>query len=168
MLGDMEVLDQPNDNYWTKTAYTIPDTPHANVTPGQTGVTMVPINRMVPRSFITNIKAGASLPAGASTLARGIAFGGDAGVAKVDFSADGGKTWQPAKLGKDAGKYSFRQWQTNFALADKGGHSLRVRCTNSDGGAQPEAANRNPAGFMRNVIEAHAVPPGGRSREVLT
>ena len=157
MLSDIEVLDKPDDNFWMKTAYTIPDTPHANVTPGQTGVKMVPINRMVPRSFITNIKAGASVSAGASTLARGIAFGGDTGVAKVDFSADGGKTWQPAKLGKDEGKYSFRQWEANFTLADKGAHSLMVRCTNSDGVAQPDAANWNAAGFMRNVIEATPV-----------
>jgi hypothetical protein len=140
-----------------KTAYTIPDTPHANVTPGQTGVKMVPINRMVPRSFITNIKAGASVSAGVSTLARGIAFGGDTGVAKVDFSADGGKTWQPAKLGKDEGKYSFRQWETNFAPADRGAHSLMVRCTNSDGVVQPDAANWNASGFMRNVIETTPV-----------
>ena len=118
---------------------------------------MVPINRMVPRSFITNIKAGASVSAVASTLARGIAFGGDTGVAKVDFSADGGKTWQPAKLGNDAGKYSFRQWEANFTLADKGAHSLMVRCTNSNGVAQPDAANWNAAGFMRNVIEATPV-----------
>ena len=57
---------------------------------------MVPINRMVPRSFITNIKAGDTLQAGAPTLVRGIAFGGDTGVARVDFSSDGGKSWQPA------------------------------------------------------------------------
>jgi len=157
MLSDIEVLDKPDDNFWMKTAYTIPDTPHANVTPGQTGVKMVPINRMVPRSFITNITAGASMSAGSSTLARGIAFGGDTGVAKVDFSADGGKTWQPAKLGNDDGKYSFRQWEANFTLADKGAHSLMVRCTNSDGVAQPDTANWNPSGFMRNVIETTSV-----------
>jgi DMSO/TMAO reductase YedYZ molybdopterin-dependent catalytic subunit len=157
MLSDIEVLDKPDDNFWMKTAYTIPDTPHANVTPGQTGVKMVPINRMVPRSFITNIKAGAFVSAGVSTPARGIAFGGDTGVAKVDFSSDGGKTWQPAQLGKDEGKYSFRQWETNFTLADKGAHSLMVRCTNSDGVAQPDAANWNASGFMRNVIETTPV-----------
>jgi hypothetical protein len=157
MLSDIEVLDKPDDNFWMKSAYTIPDTPHANVTPGQTGVKMVPINRMVPRSFITNIKAEASVPAGAPTLARGIAFGGDGGVAKVDFSADGGKTWQPAKLGKDEGKYGFRQWEANFTLADKGAHSLMVRCTNSDGAAQPDVANWNASGFMRNVIETTPV-----------
>ena len=37
MLNDIEVLDQPDDNYWMKTAYTIPDTPGANVSPGKPG-----------------------------------------------------------------------------------------------------------------------------------
>jgi DMSO/TMAO reductase YedYZ molybdopterin-dependent catalytic subunit len=154
MLSDIEVLAQPDDNFWMTTAYRIPDTPHANVTPGQTGVKMVPINRMVPRSFITNIKAGASVRAGLPTLARGIAFGGDTGVAKIDFSADGGKTWQPAKLGKDEGKYGFRQWETHFTITKRGFHSLMVRCTNSDGTAQPDTPNWNASGFMRNVVEA--------------
>ncbi len=55
MLSDIEVLDAPDDNYWMKTAYRIPDTPHASVKPGETGFKTVPINRMVPRSFFTNI-----------------------------------------------------------------------------------------------------------------
>src|SRR3989454_4326468 len=38
MLNDIEVLDQPDTNYWTKTAYTIPDTPRANIRPGETDV----------------------------------------------------------------------------------------------------------------------------------
>ena len=29
-----------------------------------------------------------------------------------------------------------------------------VRCTNTAGEAQPDVANWNPGGFMRNVIEA--------------
>jgi hypothetical protein len=118
---------------------------------------MVPINRMVPRSFITNIEAGQSVPVGANTLARGIAFGGDVGVAKVDFSSDGGKSWQAAKLGTDHGKYSFRQWEANFTLAGKGSHSLMARCTNIANVVQPAAANWNTSGFMRNVIEATSV-----------
>ena len=59
MLDRIEVLDTPDENFWTKNAYLIPDTPGANMTPGQTGVKMVPINRMVPRSFVTNLKDGA-------------------------------------------------------------------------------------------------------------
>src|SRR5260221_3856083 len=43
MLNDIEVLDRPDDNYWTKTAYTIPDTPHADIKPGEAGRTFGPI-----------------------------------------------------------------------------------------------------------------------------
>ena len=153
MLNDIEVLEQPDTNFWMKTAYTIPDTPHANVQPGQTGFKSVPISRMGPRSFITNIKPGNSLQAGAPTLARGIAFGGDTGVSRVDFSSDEGKSWQQAQLSKDEGKYSFRQWQLRFATPERGSYVLMVRCTNSSGETQPDAPNWNPSGFMRNVIE---------------
>ena len=152
MLNDIEVLDQPDTNYWMKTAYTIPDTPHASVRPGETGFKVVPINRMVPRSFITNIMAGERLQAGAPRLVRGIAFGGDTGVARVDFSSDGGKSWQQTQLGKDEGKYSFRQWQLSFTPI-AGAQALMVRCTSSSGETQPDTPNWNPSGFMRNVIE---------------
>jgi DMSO/TMAO reductase YedYZ molybdopterin-dependent catalytic subunit len=153
MLNDIEVLDQPDTNYWMATAYRIPDTPHANVRPGQTGFKSVPINRMVPRSLITNIKPGDTLQASAPALARGIAFGGDTGVARIDFSSDGGATWQQAQLGKDEGKYSFRQWQITFTAPARGERVLMVRCTSSGGEAQPDAPNWNPSGFMRNVVE---------------
>jgi DMSO/TMAO reductase YedYZ molybdopterin-dependent catalytic subunit len=156
MVNDIEVLDSPDTNFWMKTAYTIPDTPHADIKPGQTGVPLVPINKLNPRSFITNIKAGAKLAAGEPATVRGIAFGGDTGVKRVDFSHDGGKTWKAAHLGKDEGKYSFRQWRTRFT-PEQGDSTLMVRCTNSRDEAQPDQPNWNPSGFMRNVIESTPV-----------
>ncbi|HUZ73148.1 MAG TPA: molybdopterin-dependent oxidoreductase [Stellaceae bacterium] len=157
MLNDIEVLDQPDANFWMKTAYTIPETPGADMKPGQTGLTMVPINRMNPRSFITNLVSGAKVHAGRPTLVRGIAFGGDSGVKRVDFSSDGGRNWHAARLGRDEGKYSFRRWDAHFTPAAKASHTLMVRCTNAEGAAQPDHANWNPAGFMRNVIESVTV-----------
>jgi DMSO/TMAO reductase YedYZ molybdopterin-dependent catalytic subunit len=154
MLNDIEVLDQPDANYWTKTAYTIPDTPHASIAPGQTGVKMIPINRMIPRSFVTNLSSGAALPVGAPTQVRGIAFGGDSGVAAVEASTDSGKTWRPAELGRDEGKYGFRQWRILFTPPSPGPYAVMVRCTNGSGDVQPDVPNWNPAGFMRNVIES--------------
>ncbi|HTB39080.1 MAG TPA: molybdopterin-dependent oxidoreductase [Reyranella sp.] len=152
MLNRIEVLEAPDDNFWTTSAYLIPDTPGADMKPGQAGVKMVPINKMVPRSFFTNLADGATLKAGAKTLLRGIAFGGSTGVQSVEISLDGGARWLPTVLGRDEGKYSFRQWQTEFVPA-AGAVSVMVRCTNSDGLVQPLALNWNPSGFMHNAIE---------------
>lgn len=157
MLQHITVLDHEDTNYWMHPAYEIPDNwPHANMTPGEQSVTMVPINRMVPRSFITNLTSGARVPAGRPEPVRGIAFGGDTGVKAVELSVDGGKTWLPTQLGKDYGKYSFRQWSAQANL-DRGNPILMVRCTNSDGLRQPMAPNWNPGGFMRNVVESTPV-----------
>jgi DMSO/TMAO reductase YedYZ molybdopterin-dependent catalytic subunit len=154
MLNDIEVLDQPDTNYWTTTGYHVPDTPNATVRPDETGVKFVPVTRMGPRSFITNIHSGDRLSFGAPAEARGFAFGGDCGVARVDLSIDGGGTWQATQLGKDQGKYSFRQWQSTFTLSSPGAHTLLVRCTNSNGVAQPSTPVWNPAGYLNNTIES--------------
>jgi DMSO/TMAO reductase YedYZ molybdopterin-dependent catalytic subunit len=157
MLNDIEVLDHPDDNYWTTTGYHVPDTPHYSVKPGDTGFKTVPVTRLVPRSYITNVKAGDTLPVGAPVALRGIAFGGDCGVARVDLSIDGGKTWLPSELGKDEGKYSLRQWKTQVTLSSRGAQSLMVRCTNTKGEAQPNFPVWNPTGYMYNSIESTAV-----------
>jgi DMSO/TMAO reductase YedYZ molybdopterin-dependent catalytic subunit len=154
MLNDIEVLAAPDDNFWMATAYLIPDTPGANVKPGQTGFKTVPINRLVPRSFFTNVTGATTVKPGASVPLRGIAFGGDRGVARVDLSDDDGRTWQPTMLGPDEGTYGFRQWTASVTAPASGSLTLMVRCTNTAAVAQPAEPNWNPGGFMRNVIES--------------
>jgi DMSO/TMAO reductase YedYZ molybdopterin-dependent catalytic subunit len=154
MLTDIEVLDQPDENYWTSKAYLIPDTPRANVTPDQKDVKMVPINRMVTRSFVTSLKDGTAVKLGQPLNVRGIAFGGDTGVAKVMVSADAGHRWHEAALGKDYGKYSFRRWEIRLRFATAGPQKLMVKAVNTAGSAQPDEANWNGSGFMRNVVES--------------
>ena len=157
MLDDIEVLDKPDDNFWTSRAYLIPDTPLADIAPGQQGVKMIPINRMPPRSFFTNVKDGARFKVGETRTVRGIAFGGDTGLAKVLFSADAGSHWQETRLGPDHGKYSFRQWSVDFRLASPDPQKLMVKAFNTAGASQPDRANWNGSGFMRNVIESISV-----------
>ncbi len=152
MLNDIEVLSQPDTNYWTTTAYRVPDAPYHNVKPGSKDFKLVPVTANMPRSFVTNVRNGDTVKAAAPTLARGIAFGGDSGVARVDISIDGGKSWQPTELGRDEGKYSFRQWQTQVTLP-AGPNDLKVRCTNTNGLAQPDFPVWNPGGYLYNTIE---------------
>jgi DMSO/TMAO reductase YedYZ molybdopterin-dependent catalytic subunit len=153
MLSHIEVLDKPDDNYWMHTAYLIPDTPGGTMVPDAKGVKMIPINRMVPRSFITNLRDNATVRRGVPIEVRGIAFGGDTGVKRVAFSSDGGSTWENAALEKEYGRYSFRRWQTNFAPKQPGTYKLMANATNSNNLSQPAASTWNPGGYMRNVIE---------------
>ena len=154
MVDDIEILNAPDDNFWMKSAYLIPATPHAAVKPGQTGFPTEPINRMVPRSFFTNVTAATTLKPGAPTPLRGIAFGGDCGIASVDTSIDGGATWRPATLGNDEGPYSFRQWTAEATAPAAGNLTAMVRCTNTKAEIQPTETFWNGGGFMRNVIES--------------
>jgi DMSO/TMAO reductase YedYZ molybdopterin-dependent catalytic subunit len=153
MLNDIEVLDSPDENYWTKDAYRVPDTPYANTTPREVGIKTVPISRMAPRSLCTNLTNATTVTSGASVPVRGIAFGGDCGVAEVQLSADGGQSWQKTDLGRDEGAYSFRQWSTQITAPQSGSLTLQMRCTNMKGEVPPAEPNWNDHGLMRDAIE---------------
>jgi len=150
-INEITVVDNVFDGFWMKTAYRIPDNDCHCVEPGTAPKATIPINRFNVRSFITNIADGAKVKAG-STALKGIAFNGGSGIKDVAVSTDGGKTWEQAKLGKDLGKYSFREWSLPVKLA-AGAHELKVRATSNDGKTQPMEASWNPTGYMRNVVE---------------
>jgi len=154
-LNEVTVLDTEFDGFWMKGAYRIPDTPDGMIEPGTAPKATVPINRLNVRSFITSVTDGASVKAGQTTL-KGIAFDGGSGIKEVAVSTDDGKSWTPAKLGQDLGKFSFREWTLPVTLA-AGAHVLKVRATSNDGKTQPDKAGWNPPGYMRNVIESTRV-----------
>jgi sulfite dehydrogenase (cytochrome) subunit A len=152
-LSEVTVLDAPLDNFWMKTAYRIPNNLCACTEPGKAASSTVPIGRFNVRSFLTNIADGATIAANSNVSLRGIAFDGGYGVSDVVVSADDGKTWTEAALGENLGKYSFREWKANVALAP-GKHRLMVRAANRAGQSQPLEPLWNPSGYMRNVVEA--------------
>lgn len=150
-LNEITVIDSVFDNFWMKTAYRIPDNDCNCVEPGTAPKATIPINRFTVRSFITNVTDGAKVKAGKTNL-KGIAFDGGKGIKEVAVSTDGGKTWTPAKLGKELGKYSFREWKLTVKLP-AGAHDLKVRATSNGGQTQPLEPLWNPAGYLRNVVE---------------
>ena len=152
-LDRIEVLAAPDAQFWTAKAYRIPTTPGADVAPGAKDFPTVPINRMVPRSWVTSLADGDRIAFEPAIPVGGIALGGDSGVARVDVSADGGRSWRPARLGPDLGRYSFRRWDAEVALPARGRVALMARCTNAAGVAQPMAAVWNPPGYMRGNVE---------------
>lgn len=153
MLSSIEVLPGPDDKYWMAKAYKIPDTPRADVKPGATGYKTVPINKMVPRSWVTSLGDGQAIAYEPTIPLGGIAMGGDCGVARVAVSADGGRSWYQTQLGPDEGKYSFRRWDARVPLPGPGSVKLMSRCWNTDGVSQPMQPIWNSGGYMRGNIE---------------
>ena len=150
-LNQITVLDQPLANFWMATAYRIPDNDCHCVEPGQAPAKTVPIGRFTVRSFITSVRPGETISAGAVTLS-GLAFDGGSGIRGVEVSTDGGRAWQPAKLADSLGRHSFRGWSLPVLLAPAA-YKLQVRATSNDGATQPVEQPWNPSGYLRNLIE---------------
>lgn len=152
-LHQIEVIDSTYQGYWMNPAYRIPDNEGGCVEPGTKPSRTTPINRYNVRSFITSLADGAEVRKGSVVEVKGIAFDGGEGIRSVLFSSDGGATWRPAALGKDLGRYSFREWTFGFTPQIAGPLELRVRAINRIGQSQPDEPLWNPAGYMRNVVE---------------
>jgi DMSO/TMAO reductase YedYZ molybdopterin-dependent catalytic subunit len=152
----IRVLLKPDDNFWMKTAYRIPDAPRGTTTPDEVRagkVKTVPINRMPVRSFLIAPDGSTKMPAGLLVRLRGIAFSGAGRVAKVEVSEDGAKSWRAAKLGEDYGAYSFRTWEMAWTPARPGTYQIAIRATDENGNRQPDAPVWNPGGYLWNRIE---------------
>ena len=156
-LSDIRVLDSVFDGYWMKSAYRVPDNDCHCVEPGTQAKATIPIAQFTIRSFITSLASGAELKAGRPTEVRGIAFDAGRDIDEVAFSSDGGAHWQPTRLGTSLGRYSFRDWRTEFTPPKAGSYDLRVRAHNRAGEVQPEHASWNAPGYLRNVIESTTV-----------
>jgi hypothetical protein len=156
-LHEITVVDEQFKGFWMDPAYRIPDTECAAIAPGTAPKKTVPITRFNVRSFITSLADGAKLRAGVQQIVKGIAFDGGHGIREVLFSSNGGRSWRETQLGKNLGKFSFREWTIAFAPTTEGERKLRVKATNTLGQSQPLEPLWNPAGYMRNVVETVTV-----------
>jgi len=152
-LNKIKVLDHAFNGFWMNPAYRIPATEGGAIPPGSAPKATIPITRFNVRSFITSVAEGGTLPARRETTIRGIAFDGGHGITEVLFSADGGRTWRETRLGRDYGRYSFREWTVPLTPPQAGQLELKCRATNRLGQSQPHEPLWNPAGYMRNVVE---------------
>jgi len=162
----IRILEVPDDNFWMKTGYRVPDTPRGNTTPEEIKagkVKTIPIERMPVRSFLISPDGSSKIPAGMSVVLRGIALSGFGRVSSVEISDDGGKTWRSAKLGEDHGTYSFRTWEAPWTAKSPGKHTLAVRATDEKGNTQTDESVWNPGGYLWNRIERQEIVVGNAS-----
>lgn len=162
----IRVLDAPDQNFWMKTAYRVPDTPRGDTNPEDVKagkVKTMPIGRMPVRSFLITPDGSSKIPAGMTVTLRGIAFSGFARVNRVEISEDGGKSWTAATLGEDHGAYSFRTWEAPWTPKAPGRYILAVRATDEKNNTQPDEPVWNPGGYLWNRIERQEFVVGNAS-----
>ena len=162
----IRILNAPDENFWMKTGYRVPDTPRGNTTPEDVKagkVKTVPIERLPVRSFLISPDGSSKIPAGMNVTLRGIAFSGLGRVIRVEVSDDRGKRWMPAKLGDDHGAYSFRTWEAPWSANLPGRYLLAVRATDEKNNTQPDEPVWNPGGYLWNRIERQELVVGNAS-----
>ena len=163
-LSVLRVLPAADENFWMNTAYRIPidGDGTGNTTPAAMaagGVRLGPIGRMPVRSFIVSPMAEGvgKWPRGLPMVVRGQAFSGHDRITRVDVSTDGGRTWSPAALGEDLGRYAFRPWTYRFTPTQPGRLTLCVRATDGKGSTQGDTPKWNAGGYLWNRIERQEV-----------
>lgn len=127
-LTGIEVTDDNNDGYWEQRGWS------------KTAVAK-------PMSRIDYPRRDDSLIEG-TVVVRGIAFGGDVGVATVEVSTDDGETWQEARITEEPNPdgVAWSLWQYDWP-AEAGQHTLVVRMVGKDGSVQTdETASPIPDG----------------------
>jgi DMSO/TMAO reductase YedYZ molybdopterin-dependent catalytic subunit len=152
----INVLTKPQGGFWMIPAYRIPLGKFplvARFTSQETAVN-TPITEMVVNSLITSHADGTSVKRGSTVNIGGIAWDGGYGIRTVEVSTDGGKTWRPATLGEDLGRYAFRTWSIGLAAAAKGKLTVMARASNAIGQTQTAELIHNPAGYHHNVMHS--------------
>ncbi len=147
-LGTVRLQREATRGFFMETGYRLPRSPvepGAAVRPADT----VPLTTVPVKSLIARPTDGSRLPRGRQEVV-GIAFSGEAPIAKVEVSIDAGATWREAALEGESG---VGRWQVFRLRFDAGPGAVRAlaRAVDRSGNAQPERALWNPSGYFWNA-----------------
>jgi hypothetical protein len=77
----------------------------------------------------------------------------------VEISTDGSE-WRAAKLGRELGRFSFRDFSFSLSPRAAGPLTVMARASNAIGQTQTATLIHNPAGYHHNVIHSVSLNVG--------
>jgi DMSO/TMAO reductase YedYZ molybdopterin-dependent catalytic subunit len=114
---------------------------------------LVALSEMQTKAEITEPGEGETVSANSNVHVHGAAWTGDGEIAKVELSADGGNTWNEAKLVGEPKPNAWRLWEFNWkAPARSGKATLIARATDSKGRTQPMERDPDRGTYMINHL----------------
>jgi len=91
---------------------------------------------------------------------KGMAYGADCGISRVEVSLDDGKTWRDAEIYYAGGDLAWSLWRTDWMPEQPGDYRLAVRATDGEGDVQEWEPDRSPfsgpTGFHKIVVHVTA------------
>jgi sulfite oxidase len=150
-LTEIKVLDAEFVGNFMSPGYRFPNQP------GKPGDAIKPedthpLTALSVKSVIAGPSDGGTIKAG-KVVVHGAAWAGEADVAKVEVSTDGGATWATAKLGHEQAHYAWRLWSYDWKPGKTGDFVIQSRATDGQGRTQPATATWNPSGYLYNAVD---------------
>jgi len=157
-LSEIHIQPTAFDGFWMKSAYRIPTGafPTARFVSQETPEN-TPITEMVVNSLITSPRPATRVRRGERLELSGKAWDAGAGIAAVEVSVDGRQSWREAKLGRDLGRFAWREFQLPLDTSQAGPIEVAVRARSRNGATQPDKLTPNPSGYHDNIVQTVTV-----------
>jgi DMSO/TMAO reductase YedYZ molybdopterin-dependent catalytic subunit len=146
-LTRIVVTDQPYAGFWQTFDYSY----FRRV--GELPV-LAPVSVIQPKAIITSLAEGTEVKFGSDIPVSGLAWSGEAAAKLIDFSDDGGATWQTLELNPKADPFVWQAWSISWKPKQKGTVKLLVRCTDTTNATMPTKRDGDRRSYMIN----HLVP----------
>ncbi len=138
----IEVVNTPFRGYWNAERYVMVDAD---------GQTLRSVREMPVKSVIAWPAEGETVRPGSHEV-FGFAWSGFGQVERVEVSADGQQTWQPARLTRGSGPLAWTRWDYTWTTPSAGPATVSVRTTDSAGNVQPTEVAWNKFGYQMNAV----------------
>ncbi len=149
-LTRLTVQEREGDGFFMTNAYRYPKRP---VAPGEAvdPADMQVLASLDVKSLITAPRTLTWVMPGEAVEIRGAAWAGEAEVARVEVSTDGGKTWMEAELTNERAPFAWRRFRRPWRPMASRRYEILSRATDTRGRTQPEVARWNPSGYLWNA-----------------
>ena len=152
-LARVTLIDEPFDGYQQRHSYRLRQ---------EEDEEGIPLSRIQPRSLmvppgIPEFLSRVRIVAAGECVLQGRAWSGEAEIADVEMSTDGGENWAEAELEPDSlGQWAWRRWRFVWD-AKPGEFELCCRARDVAGNVQPLEPPWNLGGYANSAVQRVAV-----------